>query len=66
MRKKLIFKSDHQGKVFDAAVAVDQIEFFDCGLPPAQQTCEEAQFHCVISKACVYQVQGWPLQCLSS
>ena len=38
---------------FDAAVAVDQIEFFNCAVPPGRNTCAPTQFHCVVSKACV-------------
>jgi hypothetical protein len=45
----------YQGQVFDAAVAVDEVEFFDCALLPPQETCEATQFHCVITKACVYE-----------
>jgi hypothetical protein len=42
------------GKFSDnAAVAVDQIEFFNCGIPPARESCESDQFHCAITKACV-------------
>lgn len=48
-------KRGEEGGVFDAAIAVDQVEFFDCGVPPAQETCGENQFHCVISQACVAQ-----------
>ena len=52
-----------QGSIFDAVVAMDQVEFFNCGVPLPQETCEETQFHCVISKACVYQVSVWsPIQ----
>ena len=39
---------------YDSAVAVDEVQFLSCSLPPAEEDCEENEFHCAQSKACVH------------
>ena len=30
-----------------------QVEFLECALPPAEDSCMDEEFHCVESRACV-------------
>ena len=34
------------GKIFNAGVAIDDIVLTECGLKPAQDSCDDAHFHC--------------------
>ena len=51
------FSLTHTGDSYTAGVAVDEVNFFQCGTPlPVEGDCptgEEPYFHCTISKACV-------------
>ena len=38
---------------FDAAIAVDEIQFVDCGWPFPMADCQQGQFQCGASRACV-------------
>ena len=42
-----------QDTPYDAGAAVDDLTMFECGLPAAQDSCEENMFHCRETKACV-------------
>lgn len=39
---------------WDSAVAVDQVQLLSCALPPAEEDCQENEYHCAITKACVH------------
>ena len=51
---KIIFSLSNDGVMFKAGVAVDEVSFFDCQPPPAQESCLDTEFHCQLTKGCVF------------
>ena len=53
---KIGFAIEHDDGVYDAGVAIDEIMFWDCGIPkgPGPEGCvEETEWQCQVTKACV-------------
>lgn len=48
-----IFSYNSEDTNFDGGVAIDDIDFFGCALPPKQESCGEDQFQCSIGKGCI-------------
>jgi len=54
---KIIFFLSNSGNPFKAAVAVDEVNFFECAPPPAQDTCLDDEIHCALSRGCVFKTK---------
>ena len=53
----LVFGVVHNANEYNAGIAVDDIAFFDCAVKSGQESCYENEFHCEISKACVFKTE---------
>ena len=49
----VILLLNNDGNPFNAGVAVDEVNFFDCAAPPAQDKCEQTQFQCEHTRGCI-------------
>ena len=45
----------YSGEDWQSSVAVDQVEFLECGSPRGSETCEAHEYHCEVTKACIDQ-----------
>jgi len=54
---KIIFFLSNNGQPFTAAVAVDEVNFFECAPPPAMESCLDDEIHCELTKACVFKTK---------
>ena len=48
-----LFSYHSEDTAFDAGVAIDDVRFFGCALPPVQESCSDEEFHCTLNKGCI-------------
>lgn len=53
----IVFGVVHNADEYDAGIAIDDIQFFDCAVKSPQESCYDDQYHCEINKACVFKAQ---------
>ena len=49
----MIFEAERSYNVF-GDIAIDDVSFANCALPPPQSRCRPNQFTCTVRKSCVY------------